>query len=124
MRIVCPACAATYEVPLSLLKPGQATRCARCAGEWVPTPEVPPPVMEAEAEPERPEVGLTQIELARRISAPPQMQPGAALRVAWVVSALALLAVGWGAYAQRTTIMQAWPPSIRLYAALGLSGDR
>jgi hypothetical protein len=43
------------------------------------------------------------------------------LRVAWVTSVVILLVLGWGAYAERTTIMQIWPPSIRLYAALGLT---
>jgi hypothetical protein len=37
---------------------------------------------------------------------------------------MAVLLLGWGAYAERSAIMRAWPPSIRLYAALGLAADR
>lgn len=50
MKIVCPACAAAYEVPMTLLKPGKAVRCARCAGEWVPPPPAPEKPMEATPE--------------------------------------------------------------------------
>ena len=54
MRIQCPACAATYDVPVHLLKPSQTVRCARCAKEWVPPAEaegapLPPLVAEPEA---------------------------------------------------------------------------
>jgi predicted Zn finger-like uncharacterized protein len=42
MRIVCPFCEATYEVPKSLLRgDGQVVRCARCEREWVPEPAQP-----------------------------------------------------------------------------------
>jgi predicted Zn finger-like uncharacterized protein len=42
MRIVCPSCHATYEVPKSLLREGgQIVRCACCDTEW--TPELPQP---------------------------------------------------------------------------------
>jgi hypothetical protein len=127
MQIVCPACAATYEVPMTLLKPGQVARCARCAGEWVPSPAVPEAPMESVSEetpgaaPERefePEVA--------RPRRPPMARPAAArssvaLRLAWAASVIVVLFAGWEAYAARTTIMQAWPPSVRLYAALGLA---
>lgn len=37
MRIACPNCQATYEVPDSMLARGPArVRCARCATEWAP----------------------------------------------------------------------------------------
>ncbi len=37
MRIVCPNCQATYDVPESLLRgTPRRVRCARCGGEWVP----------------------------------------------------------------------------------------
>jgi predicted Zn finger-like uncharacterized protein len=42
MRIVCPSCEATYEVPKSLLGDGgKLVRCARCGKEWLP--EATPP---------------------------------------------------------------------------------
>jgi predicted Zn finger-like uncharacterized protein len=36
MKIVCPSCAATYEVPESVVASKRAVRCARCGGDWVP----------------------------------------------------------------------------------------
>jgi hypothetical protein len=40
--------------------------------------------------------------------------------VGWVVTVAILGAAGWGAYAYRDAVMQAWPPSERVYLALGL----
>jgi predicted Zn finger-like uncharacterized protein len=35
MRLACPACQATYDIPDNLLGPaGRRLRCARCAAEW------------------------------------------------------------------------------------------
>ena len=39
---------------------------------------------------------------------------------AWAASLVALLVLGWVAYEWRGNVMAAWPPSERLYAALGL----
>lgn len=36
MLIICPSCAAEYEVPVSRLRPGKMVRCVRCGGEWLP----------------------------------------------------------------------------------------
>ena len=41
MRITCPACNASYEVPDAMLVAGRAVRCARCMREWEPL--LPPP---------------------------------------------------------------------------------
>jgi predicted Zn finger-like uncharacterized protein len=134
MRIVCPNCAATYEVPMALLKPGQTVRCARCAREWTPPFDAPPPMAgEPPMSDTRPEPLSAPEEprepFARPIH-PPPLPPkpvarsgGVALRLAWVASLVVLGVLVWGGYAQRTAIMQAWPPSIRVYAALGLTGD-
>jgi hypothetical protein len=54
---------------------------------------------------------------------PPEARPNVALRVLWTASVVAILVLGWAAYAGRATIMHAWPSSARLYAALGLSAD-
>jgi hypothetical protein len=37
-----------------------------------------------------------------------------------VATVLFLGAAGWGGYAYRDAVMQAWPPSERVYLALGL----
>ena len=42
------------------------------------------------------------------------------LMVAWVASIALLGAVVAGAYARRDAVMEAWPPSQRVYAAFGL----
>lgn len=41
MRIVCPSCSATYEVPDSLVTAGRVVRCARCGADWTPLAAVP-----------------------------------------------------------------------------------
>jgi predicted Zn finger-like uncharacterized protein len=38
MRLECPACAAAYDVPDTLLKPGRPVRCVRCNALWQPEP--------------------------------------------------------------------------------------
>ena len=37
MHIVCPTCAAAYDVPDALLTPRRTVRCVKCAREWTPT---------------------------------------------------------------------------------------
>ena len=36
MRIDCPSCHASYDVPDRLLRSGRTVRCARCGAEWSP----------------------------------------------------------------------------------------
>jgi predicted Zn finger-like uncharacterized protein len=128
MQIVCPACSAAYEVPMTLLRPGQMVRCARCAREWVPSPDAPgeptvAPMTAAAAAPDWESDGIPPAPWPPQARAP-MARPNVALRLAWAASVVAILALGWGAYAGRTTIMQVWPASVRLYAALGLQVDR
>ena len=129
MRIVCPSCAAEYDVADRALAPGRATRCARCGTEWKPlgaAPE-PPPIQPSPPPPSRfsppPAPVLPHEESRPRfIEAPParlrRKLPTATL--AWAASLIVLAALAWGAYAGRTGIVAAWPPSIRVYHALGL----
>jgi predicted Zn finger-like uncharacterized protein len=128
MQIVCPACAAAYEVPMTLLKPGKAVRCARCAGEWVPSAAASDVSMDALAQTASAATPASEFvsEVNRSPRRPPTPRPlparrNMALRIAWAASVVVVLLLAWGAYAERTVIMQAWPPSIRLYAALGLT---
>ncbi len=138
MRIVCPACAAGYEVPAERLAPGRTVRCARCGVDWTPVPAEPEP-----AESPLPESAASPLpapaapDVPREPAAPPPIATdaslagpalarggGVALRLAWALSVLALLAAAWGAYAGRGAVMQAWPPSVRAYAAIGLADAR
>lgn len=113
---------------MTLLKPGQAVRCARCAREWVPSPVEPEaPVA---TEPESTGTAVPDPDISPEVTRPrrpaPTAQPvvshpNVVLRLAWAASIVAILLLGWGGYAQRATIMQIWPPSVRLYTALGLA---
>jgi predicted Zn finger-like uncharacterized protein len=51
---------------------------------------------------------------------PRTLRQGTLLRLAWAASLLALVLLASAAYGWRAEIMQAWPASERLYAALGL----
>lgn len=138
MRIVCPICSATYEVKDSLLSPGRTVRCVRCGEQWVPIsdeePEIPeePPAAEPEPpeapagpppplrEPAAPPPTLTAMErLASQPAALPPRPRG--LRVAWAASIIAVGLICWGLIMWRTELVQAWPPSARLYDMLGLA---
>ncbi len=50
MRIRCPSCSATYEVPDALLDPPRAVRCARCAHDWMAEPVEEPALAEVAAD--------------------------------------------------------------------------
>lgn len=138
MRIVCPACAATYDVPDGRLLPGRVVRCARCETDWAPVAEVaaepappeakavapepvpgPEPVQEAPAVEEEPAPEV--VPAAVLPPAPSRKRQGIALKVAWALSVAVLLAAVWLGYSAREAVMHAWPPSVRAYAALGLA---
>ena len=84
MRIVCPNCAATYDVPPALVGSAQRqVRCVRCAAEWRP-PEfsavaeaaVPPPTpMLADPAPEMVATEPVALTAPPRLAAEPRM-PG------------------------------------------------
>ena len=65
--------------------------------------------------------------MERAIAAPPPIireQWHAPVWLAWVASVLVLAGLVWAGYSQRDAIMDAWPPSILFYDALGLSDGR
>jgi predicted Zn finger-like uncharacterized protein len=145
MRIVCPSCSAAYEVPDSLVTAGRTVRCARCGGEWMPVqagaaeqePEMapmdaPPSVFSEPAGiamPQAPARGASPIaEASPRPSSamdrlavqstPPSSR--LRLRLAWLASLVLLALLCLVAYAWRADIVDAWPPSARMYAAFGM----
>jgi len=109
-----------------MLSPGRTVRCARCSEEWVPLPTattrrvveqtevLPPPASEPIAPPP-----LTAMD---RLAAQPASLPrtSAALRAAWVASFVVLALLVWSSVAWRAELMHAWPPSIRVFDAIGL----
>ena len=140
MRIVCPYCSTAYDVPDGLLNGRKAVRCARCAQEWQPAASAfaPPTQKHGLAPPEiaappRPVIvenrpaerwtmagGALAID---RLMAPPAPPPTSlALRLAWLGSIILVLLLLCAGYVWRADVMAAWPPSARLYAALGLAG--
>jgi len=55
-------------------------------------------------------------------AAAPPRPPGAGVRLGWAGSVLLLALGAWSAVAWRGDVMHAWPPSGRVYSALGLAG--
>ncbi len=116
-------------------------KCARCSTTWTPAP---PPIpaaatreIEHVPEPRQPAMlpapAPARVAITEPVQWVPQQWPFAetvaparpeprpkGLMVAWVASIALLGAVAVGAYAQREVVMEAWPPSQRLYAAFGL----
>ena len=53
----------------------------------------------------------------------PQVEPppaAATVWLGWIASIVLLAVLIWAGYTYRNDVMQAWPPSQRLYAAIGL----
>ncbi len=126
LLISCPTCAAGYNVPDAVLAgAGRLLRCARCATEFqasLPAPEpVPvmfePPVVE-------PVVGPLFMPVVAPEIAAPVVRPSRVWMIAallsWAFSLGLLASIGWGAVHWRSQVMAAWPPSERLFQAVGL----
>jgi predicted Zn finger-like uncharacterized protein len=145
MRIQCPSCSATYEVPDTLIDRPRTVRCAKCAHNWIATAIVeevtaePAEVVSAEPSSPLPELpgrdlvlepeasfGGTPLSAIERLSAPIDLSPGIRrhdriLTAAWAFSFAALAALGVAGYTKRDTLMREWPASKRVYATLGLA---
>jgi predicted Zn finger-like uncharacterized protein len=143
MRIVCPECAAAYDVPDDMLVSSRSVRCARCGCQWSAVPATQDEADRIEptnAMPGQP----TLIDAIRDTSEAPgppppapvadpsdppvpprwmrwQRDPAFLARAGWAASLVLLLGLAWAAYAWRASIMHAWPPSGRLYIAFGLA---
>lgn len=137
MRIVCPSCAAAYEVPDARLMPGKSVRCARCGTNWTPAAELEPAAgLVQPLPPARPLVfpqSRPAASDAQIFSAPNPLAAtdrgrslagGPAVLASWVLSVALLLGLGWMAVTWRSDIMHVWPPSERLYSTLGLLAER
>lgn len=132
MRIVCPACAAAYDLADGHVTGGQTVRCARCSREWVPVtagepnvvsfPEAGPPIDRSLSPDPVPSVPPSPIPAVLKPLVPSVVPTASAVMAAWGLSIVVLVALGWAAVAWRADVMQAWPPSTRLYAAIGLPG--
>jgi predicted Zn finger-like uncharacterized protein len=142
MRIVCPSCAARYEIADGMLAKPRTVRCSRCAREWVQDPVPPaepefgaaetdefPPAQEPDSAAAPAPESVASFPLRTVTQEPPAspqpmpLPPAAkrddgAVRLAWIASLLLLAALAIGAYKFRADIQAAWPPSERLYRLL------
>ena len=136
MRLVCPTCSAIYEVPDALLADGKRTRCARCAGEWVPQPAgapsaplpptpqvVPAPVI---ATPPAPAVAPRTARPAdvtretRHRPAGRRMAHTLAVSIALGASILVLAGLCAAMMVWRAALIDIFPPAERVFLWLGL----
>ena len=139
MRIVCPSCAARYEIADAMLAKPRTVRCSRCAREWVqdPIPPAEPDSLAPETD-ELPPAGEASPEQAMEpVPAPPVVPPerleaflptrpakevarraAPALALAWIASLLILAGLAFAAYTYRAPIQAAWPPSERVFRLL------
>jgi len=152
MRIVCPSCSAAFEVPEGRLTPGQAVRCARCGTDWTPLAELEPMFDAPAVDPAEPPRAAGPVPLNRpeppnvlAASSPIADQPApgvlvrsrlildrvsqftgteAALIAGWAASIALVIGMTWAAVAWRGEVMRTWPPSERIYTALGLTTNR
>ncbi len=148
MRIDCPSCGASYDVPDAKLAGRKTVRCVRCGHQWSPGPVTapgdPPPADPPPPEP-RPDVdrrdsdrrdsdrhdpewadrgrAQTVADAGRsRLASPATPSSGGfGLRLAWAASGLVLAMALAAAFIWRAEVVRAWPPSLRVYAALGLA---
>ena len=133
MRIVCPSCAAAYDVPAERFEPGRPVRCSACDNGWLPWPLVAEPQPLAAIEPDF-DIDLAQTEPvprpARPVPGPDRLRglvqhaapsPHRLVQAGWIATALVLGTAVWAGVRHREGVMQAWPPSERVYVALGLA---
>lgn len=130
MRVSCPACRTEYDVPAEAR--GRKLRCANCghqfrAGGDPPRPPPPERPRPAPPPPEAQTPAAPRAEQAPRraeaLAAAPASSGGSAIapRLGWVASIAVLALAGIALHLFRAEIVEAWPPMLRLYAALGLS---
>jgi predicted Zn finger-like uncharacterized protein len=125
MRIVCPNCAAAYEVPASRMTPQRKVRCAGCGGEWVPMREAseappppdaaPPPSAHTPDRAPQIEATLPPLTAMDRLSATAHRpRVTASLIAAWVMTFMALIAAVTAVVVWREPLVRIWPPGSRI----------
>jgi predicted Zn finger-like uncharacterized protein len=146
MRIACPNCHAVYNVPPPLAD-GRRVRCARCKHEFLPqsldaVPTPAPDIRPSDALPDgsstesagthspvlawpepaapRPPDRL-QVDFGPSVARRQAVSRGSSAPtvIALALSVLLLCGAAFAAYVWRAEVMAAWPPSQRLFQALG-----
>jgi predicted Zn finger-like uncharacterized protein len=123
MILSCTACSTRYVVDPRLIGPeGRTVRCAKCGHQWheAAPMALPPSLDEPEAPPApakfTPRPGTNLPAFPRRARAP-------GVAVAWAALALAVFVLIAAGVAARQSVVAAWPPAERLYAAVGLVAE-
>ena len=132
MFLSCPECSTRYLLdPLELGGDGRRVRCARCAHIWFQAPEEEPEeetIEPVELTPVRRRHPLTQNE-------PPPIPRGSNLPafpeqersrqgIGWSALGLVVVVLVGISFFARDAIIDAWPVTKRLYAALDLTGEK
>ncbi|MGI4744723.1 MAG: MJ0042-type zinc finger domain-containing protein [Janthinobacterium lividum] len=132
MHVLCPSCAAQYDIPRSQMIRPRLLRCARCNTEWRMPPVVvqeagpvadalpipmptPPPAIDPVALPMQPLVSAP--------IAPSGARRGAVLWIVlWLLSLIVIVAGLYALWHWRGAIGHRWPPSLRLLRMLPGTG--
>jgi len=139
MRIRCPSCSATYEVPDAMLDPPRTVRCAKCTHDWIAVAIVEPEVVEEPeqtAEPELAEATEATQPVAAEDDLPLRRQGARAARERLLepetvtgdtpLSAIERLALGADMSPQirrrDRLLTAAWAASFAALTALGVAG--
>jgi hypothetical protein len=119
MRIVCPSCDVAYEVPQTVLERRLLLRCARCAHDFRPDWHDPAPVIADDFVPVEDAVPEAGGHAAAETFAGVSREERLRVLAAWGASLVVIIIGIWLGIAFRHSVMNAWPPSARLYSALG-----
>ena len=139
MRVACPSCSTSYEIPADRLAAGKSVRCARCGASWAPIPldvgaDETPTEPRIEPAPDPNQLGPNQLGPNQPDPNPVQAEPpkpmamesGASARpntrlllAAWIGSGVVLIVAVCAIVVWRKDLTRFWPPLGRLYEVFG-----
>lgn len=122
MRIICPNCAAQYEVPAQRLPLDRKVRCARCNALWRVSTE-PAPLAAASIAPmpaapdlRRPEPRPAPAVDTGQVTAATRARLNWGPKLGWAVSIMVLVILCAAVFHWRAEVIRLWPPSGRILA--------
>lgn len=134
MRVACPSCSTSYEIPADRLAAGKSVRCARCGASWAPIPlevgaDETPTEPHIEPAPDPNQIGPNQSGPNPVQAEPPQpmaMESAAPARpssrlllAAWIGSGIVLIVAVGAIVVWRNDLTRFWPPLGQLYKVFG-----